>query len=339
MTTASWLRWLVLIATASFVCVSGLSAQIALPAGPGQCGGVRDFAGARHETKAGSPTLPQPRRFTVLESGFCSEYSVSGWEQTMYLYLGEGASDYLPLVQSAVDLWNTSLVGFNRTPVIKIVHDLSPRTYGLQSNFWSNDGIQAAQLSGDGQSVIYFRGGGDLERVWSFAYRRWDGSSRMVEADIYINTTHEDEYGPDLVLTELIMNLDGESGVHALVSSTFLTIVHEIGHALGLNHLPVSGNIMSYRYMPRMTDIWRSPIAVLLISLFAGQSGSESEGVDYSSVPLVQRIDNVRPYMALSPDSDSDLVTVASLFTQTVALGEQDKMGLMCIYEFSDWNH
>ena len=39
-------------------------------------------------------------------------------------------------------------------------------------------------------------------------------------------------------------------------------MLHEIGHLLGVNHVPVSGNIMSYNYMPRMIEIW-APVMAL----------------------------------------------------------------------------
>ena len=37
--------------------------------------------------------------------------------------------------------------------------------------------------------------------------------------------------------------------------------------------------------------------------------------------------------------SDQWMLGLRDLYTATVELGEQDKMALMCIYDFKDWNH
>ena len=117
-------------------------------------------------------------------------------------------------------------------------------------------------------------------------------------------------------------------------------MVHELGHALGLKHVPVAGNIMSYDYMPRMSDLWRTPIALFLLSLSATQVAFAGE-IDYSRNPLVQYKEDVFSRMYFSDDSEElKLIPLfTQMFTQTVTLGEQDKMALMCVYDFEDWNH
>ncbi len=295
----------------------------ALPFAPGDCQQhalVQDPSGA----------LPEPRAFSLEESGLCAEYAWHGWEQPMYLHLGEGAADYYQLVQQAVALWNNVLAGFNRRNVITIITGRAPRAYSLPDDFWSVPVSASGDLIRDDQSVIYFKGGGDPEDVISFARTRADGLGAMVESDIYINTTHEDLFGQDLAYTHLVLDMTETTGVHAYVNSTYVTILHEIGHALGLNHVPVSGNIMSYKYMPRMVDIWRAPFVGIVLSsgMFLGRLPDTSNFI-------VQRKADVTPYMVLP----EDLELLGQLFTSTVSLGEQDKMALMCIYDFEDWNH
>ena len=335
-------------------------AQVPIPHEAGQCGGLRPFSDGwtQDSVRPGSTTsvrqtrrtgdvappptgfvrggatqtrIPTPRRFSVGDSGFCSQYSYSGWERTMNLYLGEGAADYLPLVSMAVDLWNSALMGFNREPVINIVETLSPRKFRLRQDFWKDSVTESNRNVKDGESVIYFKPGDDPDQGGSFARFRWNGHNRMVESDIYINTVHEEEYGPNLAETYMVLPTGESAGIHALVDSTYLTVVHEIGHALGLNHVPVSGNIMSYAYMPRMLELWRAPMSVLMLAM-KGSTGIS----DYSQSPLSQDESEVFPYMIVT---DQALIDLVSLYTVTVSLGEQDRMALMCVYDFKDWNH
>ena len=134
----------------------------------------------------------------------------------------------------------------------------------------------------DGQLVIYFKGG-ETDGRSGYAHTRWIGGS-MVESDIYINTTHEEKYGRNLARTEVILSLGGSFGVYGLVNSTYLTIVHEVGHALGLKHVPVSGNIMSYQYMPGVVDAWK-PTMSLFVATFLGLQ-QVSGNTDYSQHPV-----------------------------------------------------
>ena len=38
-------------------------------------------------------------------------------------------------------------------------------------------------------------------------------------------------------------------------------------------------------------------------------------------------------------DPGEDRIGIAELFTSTAGLGEQDRMTLLCAYDFSEWNH
>ena len=251
----------------------------------------------------------------------------------MRLYLGDGAADYRSLIELAVDLWNTALRGFSRTDVIQLDTFIQPRTFTLSDEFWDNPKPEYEANLGDGQSVIYFKGGGDADAVYSFAYSKPDAAHRMVESDIYINTTHEGLYGPNLALTELLFPIDAEHGVYAVVNSTFVTILHELGHSIGLGHVSVSGNIMSYQYTPGVGEAWEVPLALLLATEMRGETDADSVAV--SQLPFVSRHADVSPYMLVTDDS---LLTQRDLFTLTARLGEQDKIALMCVYDFEDWN-
>ena len=250
----------------------------------------------------------------------------------MRLYLGEGAADYLPMILKAVNLWNTALRGFNQQDVIGVTNR-SPRRFNLSSDFWSSPDRESERNLDDGQSVIYFKGGGDPSNVYSYAhYKSNPRSNRMVEVDIYINTTHEEIHGRNLAKTYAVEQWDDDYGIYATVNSTYLTLVHEVGHALGLRHVPVSGNIMSYNYMPLMIDRWNVPLSMFFLQMIVITDGQ----LDENALPFLHRNDDMSPYMILSRE---DLLMEMELFTDSVALGEQDRMALMCVYDFEDWNH
>ena len=329
---AVWLRYAGAIG-AALLLADVLAAQIPLDPPPSRCSGPQ--LTSRHAKPHAA--VPPRRDFSVSASGLCAEYATAGWEATMHLHLGEGADDHLPLVEMAVELWNTALGGFARRPVINIIRDVPPKTSTLETRFWQNGMAQSDSLVDDGQSVIYFKPSGDRKPRGSFAHWRWDNSDRLREADIYINTTHVAQYGPHLIDTHEVLEYDEDQGVFATVDSTYLTVLHELGHALGLNHVAVSGNIMSYNYMPRMEGVWKAPLSMLGVSLgtLGGVLGLD---LDAGLEPFLDNRDAMSPYMYLGADQEFDLL-LAELYTQSVVLGEQDKMALMCIYEFEDWNH
>ena len=157
----------------------------------------------------------------------------------------------------------------------------------------------------------------------------------MVEADIYINTYYENHYGGVLYDTTKIIDLDELHAAFALVDHTYVTIVHELGHALGLKHVPVSGNIMSYNYLPRMVETWKTPLNTAA-AITAGQSTPEQLGWD--EFPFAQRREDISPYM-YTDSSATRTIELIDLYRDSISLGEQDRMALMCIYDFADWNH
>ena len=246
----------------------------------------------------------------------------------MVLYLGEGSENYRDLISKAVDLWNGSLTGFNRKPIITVNLLTQPQRFSLQEGFWNDPNGTANVNLYDGQSVIYFSNSGSASSPAGIAYRRAD-YLRMLESDIYINTNHQETYGRNLANTELILRLSEEQGVYGLVDSTYLTIIHEIGHALGLNHVPIAGNIMSYSYMPGIVNHWK-PTMILLVSIYWDPDSEDTQ------TPFVYEDSDVSPYMVVERE---DMLSAKNFFSDSVKLGEQDRISLMCVYDFEDWNN
>ena len=306
------------------------SAQLAVPGGAPTCGGL-EVAGRSDSNKLSSSSALEPRAIISAPgtgSQLCFGYTYAGWKTTMRLRLGEGVAEYLDVVERAVDLWNETLMGFNQKPVIELVQSSSPRNFNLSDQFWDDSDAESETLATDGQSVIYFKPSTESQRsTRGFVRFRWDSSRRMTEADIYVNTYDEVTHGRDLAKTTLALETEEGRGVYVYVDAIYLTVLHEIGHALGLKHIPVSGNIMSYSFMPRMREIWRAPL-VPIFYLYE-QSGLRQN-------PLVRQIGDVPPYVIVS---DSFTLEMLPMYTHAVDLGHQDRMALMCIYDFEDWNH
>lgn len=273
--------------------------------------------------------IPQRKDF-ALRGNFCSEYSHAGWEQPMRLYLGEGAAEHLQVIEAGVWLWNTALSGFRQQPVIEVVKGARPRTFAPGSDIWSNRGPASARNVEDGQSVIYFTPSGTAEserEVGGFARMRPEGG-RMAEADVYINTATQQEFGYDLALTAPLLRTAEHGVMHALVDPLYFVVAHELGHALGLQHVPIAGNIMSYNYMPAMEGKWLAAAEFLELTLDLTENTWFLEHLAQPSLldPVVRLTDEYELYMRW-------------IFTRSMSAGEQDRMALMCIYDFTDWNH
>ena len=296
-----------------------------------------------------SAILPLQPRSVVIPTGgrkdLCTEYTYSGWKKTMRLYLGEEAFYHKEMIEDAVKWWNDALRGFNRKPVIEFA-GVRPKNYSLPDDFWDteydNDYPVTRSLVKDGQSVIYFKGNGTDRTSGGFAHSRWDDNRANIESDMYINITDWKEYGPYLYMTEEVLDVV-DNFVHVAVDSTYLTVLHEIGHALGLQHVPVSGNIMSYNYMPRMKSVW---LPAMTTELFRRAELSYSlEGIfasDSRHSPVLSAFattDPDRGSYLYQDDPDDMEIAMMKLFTLSAGLGEQDRMALLCAYEFSDWNH
>lgn len=315
------------------------SAQSPVPRGPMSCGGmVKDLPSWR--TQPLQPTSQQRVEPSSAATNLCSEYThAKGWRRTVLLYFGQGADEYKHLIEMAVNKWNEALAGFNQKPIIEFAA-LRPKNFSLSRNFWALEQDRrgdSPRLSKDGQSVIYFQGNDVEGSPGGFAYSRWNSANYMVEADIYINTSSVEEYGPHLVDAQKVYHTGGNH-IYAAVDAIYMIILHEVGHALGLNHVPVSGNIMSYNYLPYMKTLWTPVIAA---EALRQSNQSYSRGSFSLSGPFAVFTNSSgedKEYWYYE-DPGSDIREMISVYTQSAGLGEQDRSALLCAYEFSDWNH
>lgn len=307
-------------------------AQIPVPGPLPGCGGVKKVLALPDV-----PLVPryQDRVAAPSSKDLCSVYTHAGWKDTVRFRLGENASEYKPLVELAIKQWNEALVGFNQKPLIEL-SPLRPRNYSLHDDFWyryntDSELDESHDLIDDGQSVIYFKGNDPDNRYSGFAYSRWDSFRHMKEADVYINLTSSEKYAPFRVKVRALLTHEGET-TYVPVLSIYLTILHEIGHAIGLQHVPVSGNIMSYNYMPHMVEKWKN------LSIFEYLSKGDSI-LRYGLFSYFTNDDPDYRGNWYYEDPSEEMISAALLFTATAGLGEQDRMSLLCAYDFSDWNH
>lgn len=320
------------------------SAQTPVPGGIHKCGGVK----VDHPTWSRSPLEPRSQDLGFLgrRTDLCSEYTHSGWQDTLRLYLGEGAHRHRDVIELAVQKWNEALIGFNEEPIIEITNR-RPRNYFLPDDFWSvdwdddNSNDYSIDLVDDRQSVIYFKGNGGEWGSGGFARWRWNDDQSTAEADMYINVTDWEEYGPHLVELQEVLKVENHRA-YVAVDAVYTTVLHEIGHALGMYHVPVSGNVMSYNYMPHLKDAW-SVAMVLEVFRNAAIFGNTAQIFESDrSSPIVTSFSSDGPrehlYIYLDDPSPAEDAMI-NFFTQSAGLGEQDRMGLLCIYEFSRWNH
>ena len=164
--------------------------------------------------------LPQRRNFIEEDdSTFCDIYTLgAGWREPMQLYLGEGSRKYLPQIKRASQAWNDLFV----RDIIELKEDVVNYAYGPHP-------YENSSYYSDGVSVIYFHTQGRIPD-YAVPRQRWNIQKEyyeMTEADIFILDSSR------LLTARREVNV-------------VLTLMHEIGHALGLGHITASGNIMSY---------------------------------------------------------------------------------------------
>ena len=264
-----------------------------------------------------------PGDIVFVPGNFCSAYSYTGWESTMKLHLGEGAEQYLDLIERAVEVWNEAVTPQSGPPLIEIV-ETRPQAYSLPASFWSDVAEISSGNVGDGESVIYFTPSNESERSkWGYARYRGARGYWMIEADIYINVHDENQVAPDtLIMTDKLVDVDSTYGAYALHNKTYAVILHELGHAIGLKHIPVHGNIMSRDWRAGGTDQWAATVAFELFNDFSPRTNK-----------FVDRHSDVLPYMRVGRRFRKVLNRV-DFFTNNGKLGEQDKTALACIYEY-----
>ena len=271
--------------------------------------------------------IPKNYDVVVTPGTLCDAYAYAGWEEPMRLYLGEGSSEYLELIERAVEVWNEAVTPRSGGLLIEIVED-PPDNFRLPSFFWRDWEDNGYANLEDNESVIYFNPSPHEDTGWGLTFYESEyspdsRSPKMAEADIYINTADEEEVRPDsLMLTKLLFNVDNNYGAYALSNKTYEVILHELGHAVGVRHLPVSGNVMSKDFGAGGLDQWSAPIA---LDVFKSSPKRNNKFVDGHN--------QVFPYMRIKI-RHTDLMERMGFFTENTKLGELEKMVLACIYEY-----
>lgn len=202
----------------------------------------------------------------------------------MKLYLGQGAREHLSLIEEAAKKWNDVL----SREVIQVSTD--PVDYPYRT-FAGNVGLR--DFYNDGASVIYFhnrsnRIGG---YVLTWHYSQNGRIAGIGESDVFIWTKEGVRDGPIFLST----------------------IVHELGHAIGLGHIPISGSMMSYSRSSQLVNVVDPFIELGLLRDYNYNNLLPGE------VPLF-----------FSPEHKP-------LLEELTVPSEQDKYALMCLYDFSDW--
>jgi len=289
----------------------------------------------------------EPAEFAIPRGDFCEHYTYdAGWEDTMVLQLGEGAEEYREWIEMAVDVWNDALDSNSFGRVLRISNE-RPRNYRIPRSFWEDfeaDGEPTLDQQDD-ENVIYFKpsreyaGTLGLAQIWDWPYR-----NELAEADIYVNTYFEEEADTPVAEIGKLMghSHDGEYGIWLYYHSAYITILHELVHAVGLGHVPVASNIMSYSRWENLRDQWE-PAMQMHMHMLHRYSGIGNVGHDF----FVDREETYRGITGLPGlwigntwhlnrlPIDNDRVRIlTNFYTSKIRLGEMEKMLLACVYEF-----
>lgn len=269
----------------------------------------------------------EPNQYAIPRGDLCEMYTYErGWEETMVLQLGEGAEQYRQQIQRAAFLWNTTSATRYGTPGSLIrISDERPSDFRLPSSFWERE---VDNWQSDGENVIYFKPSNDASAArgtaWNF-YQTYD-RDRVTESDVFINTRMEEEYGADQMWTTRVYSHDHEYGVYVYTDRIYTLLIHELGHALGLSHIPVKGNWMSYSLNPNLKEQWEAPAALYANLILSYLGGEEALKNDF----FVDHIENTFPR---TPQNERQRILMR-FYSSLVRLGDMDKMMLACIYEF-----
>ena len=289
------------------------------------------------ENLAPKADVLEPNEYAIPRGNLCSHYTYeAGWDKTMRLLLGEGSEEYLEWIKMAVDVWNDAIRRQSFGPLIEIYHD-RPKNYRIARSFWedleADDDAVADQK--DGENVIYFRPA--TERTWTLgaaAVRSTNFGNSITEADIYINTRLEEIRGGQVAETVRLFGYshDSDYAVYLYYHQAYVTILHELGHAIGLGHIPLADNIMSYDRWDGFRKQWEAPMS-LYVHMLHSRFGKDAVANDFF---VDREEDHWGGYNTFAPLSDDRYRILTNFYTSRLRLGEMEKMMLTCSYDFDD---
>ena len=254
---------------------------------------------------------------------FCDKYTFfrSAWHRPMNLYVSRNATNHqVAVTRRAVQRWNMlfrrNVISFRGRHAYKIASRYTWRNHPKKDN--DAFGFQA---NNDGASIIYF-----LPQYAEFNSNLdagWDGIATFTTQHYVV---YRDPNTGDTLTTRQIREADiyikGGSFNSAQPFQQIALVMHEIGHALGLAHIPISGNIMSYSEEAAIIQILR-PFVVTM-----------DEYLD-DNTNLVGNIDNIPTREWLNFLNSDEALQRMSYDLMTPQA--QDKTALMCLYDFDTW--
>lgn len=199
-------------------------------------------------TRPGGASLP-PSRAAVEETDHDLCYALTlgtrGWLEPMQLHLNEGAREFLPFIKLAADSWNRILPA---DIIVVREEEVAHAEYGPSPASRAASGYYR-----DLVSTVYFT---EVALGHARIYPYWDSelsANVIAEADVFVTK-------PSYIITGI---------------GTVSTLIHELGHALGLGHLSISDSMMSY---DRGLGLRERFEPLLKLGLFPPEYGVELRG-------------------------------------------------------------
>ena len=270
---------------------------------------------------ARSPDAPSRRDVAVpWWWNFCNEVTIwnSAWHQPMNLYVsGNATTKQYDMTARAAQRWNSLFV----RDVINFrgrSYRHYPSTRTLQNHISQNTTSNGAHVlaNNDGWSMMYFLPPRSVIPFGTDA--GWAGMASF--------STRGYNYDPEDDAYDSLQIEEADMFIGPVFSSLppykqIALIMHEIGHALGLAHISISGNIMSYDDNATVINILR-PIFMMI-------------ALDDVSIPYTASIDSISNndiFRIINSDPEFTMFAYDSIVPQ-----EQDKTALMCLYDFDTW--
>ncbi len=300
-----------------------------IPTTPMQCGGVRILQEARDYLR--------PNSFAIEDRGFCSKYVRVGIEETLPLHLGEGAEEFWYEIFSAAHLWN-SAVNARTYPLIKVEKDRRPRSFSVPSSVWRINGpipSAARRNAQDGQSVIYINTSGARGLCSGYVVSRPSSyGNRLEEADVYINAPGLSKDDRIVVANQHLVFFDPDSQepsfVYSIIDDLYAVIAHELGHVVGLKHIPLRGNLMSL--VPETAVSFETLVSKAYAEIVTGAPNpSNLNSLVFRDSAIQNAAWLFGMYLNIAQASQAR----EAFFMSRAALkpGSQDLVALMCAYE------